>query len=194
VKAFVTDEPSPCPTALARIGSNADPSTLNSSLFNAIREDSRIVGENIAGSAWRTWLERNLHGTTIAVNMTQTLAFAALGQASMRAGPQTQLRQNSSFSRTTSGSGSSFTNSDGLPINSKITGWTRHGTGQALGRDGGIGVGNNAIIDTVNNPIQIVTQSGGTTKFIGQNATVVLNSDGKVVTTWATNSSGTRGG
>ena len=79
---------------LARVGSNADPSTLNSNLFDAISEDSRIVGENIAGSSFRTWLEGNLQGTMIAADMAQTLAFAALGQASMRAGPQTQLRQN----------------------------------------------------------------------------------------------------
>jgi len=77
-------------------------------------------------------------------------------------------------------------NAEGLPINSKITGYTRHGATQALGRD-------NAIVDAVNNPVSPpIQQSGGTIKFVGKNATVVLNQSGAVVTTWANNSAGIR--
>ena len=80
-----------------------------------------------------------------------------------------------------------------MPIEDKITGYTKHGTEQALGRDGGIGVSNKAITDAVNNPVKSpISQSGGTTKYIGKDATVVLNQDGKVVTTWANSSAGTR--
>lgn len=85
-------------------------------------------------------------------------------------------------------------NSDGLPVNDKIKGWTKHGTEQALERDGGAGVSNDAINDAVENPEDVVEQPGGTTKYVGKDATVVLNQDGKVVTTWANGSSGTRGG
>lgn len=82
---------------------------------------------------------------------------------------------------------------DDLPTGGKITGYTKHGTEQALGRDGGIGVSNKAITEAVKNPvIDPISQSGGTTKYIGKDATVVLNQDGKVVTTWANSSSGTR--
>jgi hypothetical protein len=82
---------------------------------------------------------------------------------------------------------------DDLPTGGKITGYTRHGTEQALGRDGGIGVSNKAITNAVNNPVKPpIPQSGGTTKYIGKDATVVLNQDGKVVTTWANSSAGTR--
>jgi hypothetical protein len=82
---------------------------------------------------------------------------------------------------------------NGLPLNSKITGYTKHGAEQAIGRDGGVGVSNNAIIDAVFNPAQDpIQQNGGTIKYIGKNATVVLNQDGMVVTTWARNSTGTR--
>lgn len=82
---------------------------------------------------------------------------------------------------------------DDLPTGGKITGYTKHGTEQALGRDGGIGVSNKAITDAVNNPVKPpIPQSGGTTKYIGKDATVVLNQDGKVVTTWANSSAGTR--
>lgn len=74
---------------------------------------------------------------------------------------------------------SSFSlNSDGLPFINKVAGWTKHGTNQALGRDEGIGVSNDAIIDAVKNPTQTIIQPGGTlgdtTKYIGQNAVVVL--------------------
>ena len=80
-----------------------------------------------------------------------------------------------------------------LPTGGKITGYTKHGAEQALGRDGGIGVSNMAIMDAVNNPVKApVIQSGGTTKYIGHDATVVLNQEGKVVTTWANSSVGTR--
>ena len=84
-------------------------------------------------------------------------------------------------------------NTDGLPINDKITGWTKHGTERALDRDGGIGVSNDAIIDAVNNPVKPpITQSGETTRFVGENATVVLNQDGEVVTTWPRGKGGVR--
>lgn len=82
---------------------------------------------------------------------------------------------------------------DDLPTGGKITGYTKHGTEQALGRDGGIGVSNKAITDAVNNPVKPpISQAGGTTRYIGKDATVVLNQDGKVVTTWANSSAGTR--
>jgi len=82
---------------------------------------------------------------------------------------------------------------DDLPTGGKITGYTKQGSEQALGRDGGIGVSNKAITDAVNNPVKPpIPQSGGTTKYIGKDATVVLNQDGKVVTTWANSSAGTR--
>jgi hypothetical protein len=90
--------------------------------------------------------------------------------------------------------GAGKVNADGLPINNKITGWTKHGTEQAIGRDAGIGVSNKAIVNAVNKPVQVVSQSGGTVKYIGQDATVVLNQNGKVITTWANGSAGVRGG
>jgi hypothetical protein len=46
--------------------------------------------------------------------------------------------------------------------------------------------------DAVANPIDVVRQENGTFKFIGNDAVVVLNSDGRVVTTYATNSAGWR--
>ena len=48
--------------------------------------------------------------------------------------------------------------------------------------------------DAVANPSQVTSQPGGTTRYSGNDATVVLNQDGKVVTTWSNNSAGTRGG
>lgn len=81
-----------------------------------------------------------------------------------------------------------------MPVNGKIKGWTKHGSEQALDRDGGAGVSNDAIEDAVDNPKEVEEQGDGVKKYVGENATVVLNKDGKVITTWANGSAGTRGG
>jgi RHS repeat-associated protein len=72
----------------------------------------------------------------------------------------------------------------GGKVGGKITGYTDHGLKQAIGRDGGRGVHPEAILDAVRNPTKVVEQAGGTTKYIGEQGTVILNSEGKVVTTW----------
>ncbi|RUD93116.1 hypothetical protein IPC1228_31485 [Pseudomonas aeruginosa] len=72
-----------------------------------------------------------------------------------------------------------------------MTGYSKHGLNQAISRDG-VGVAPQAITDAVSNPIKISGQSGGRFVFTGKNAVVVVNSQGKVITTWATSSAGTR--
>jgi len=72
-----------------------------------------------------------------------------------------------------------------------ITGFTRHGINSAIYHDG-VGVAGKAILDAVKNPIRTISQSGGSTRYIGANAVVVVNKFGKVITTWATNSGGVR--
>lgn len=65
-----------------------------------------------------------------------------------------------------------------------ITGFTRHGLNQAISRNG-VGVSNQAIINTMNNPTKVYSQiSNQTTRYVGQQSTVVLNQNGRVVTTW----------
>ena len=84
-----------------------------------------------------------------------------------------------------------------MPTNDKITGYTKHGEEQVLGRDGGVGVSNDALIDTVNDPIEIVVQGsdyGPTYKYISEKAVVVLNEIGEVITAYARGSMWTRGG
>ena len=84
-------------------------------------------------------------------------------------------------------------NAAGLPQTSKIRGYTIHGVQQALGRDGGIGVSNNAIINAVHNHVEPpILQAGGTIKYVGQHATVILDPQGRVVTTWPHGYKGTR--
>lgn len=61
-----------------------------------------------------------------------------------------------------------------------ITGFTRHGINQAISR----GVSPSAILDAVVNPIQIIPQPNGTTRYVGSGAVVVLNPAGAVVTVW----------
>ena|GEM_PF-1713006 len=68
-----------------------------------------------------------------------------------------------------------------------ITGYTRHGLNSAISHDG-VGVSPQAILDTTRNPLQVIQQSNGTTKYVGDQAVVVLNEVGEVVTTWATSS------
>ncbi len=79
-----------------------------------------------------------------------------------------------------------------LPETGKIKGYTEHGHKQVMTRDGGRGVNDKALEKAVEHPEKVVKQSGGTTKYVGQNATVVLNEDGQVVSAWANNSSGWR--
>ena len=61
-----------------------------------------------------------------------------------------------------------------------ITGFTRHGINQAISR----GVSPSAIHDAVVNPLQILTQANGTTRYVGKGAVVVLNPAGGVVSVW----------
>ena len=70
----------------------------------------------------------------------------------------------------------------GGAIAGRITGFTRHGLNQVIGRDLGRGVSSRAVLDAVRNPTKIVQQSGGRTRFVGSNATVVLNAEGRVIT------------
>jgi hypothetical protein len=79
---------------------------------------------------------------------------------------------------------------------SRIKGFTPHGLDQVLGRDGGVGVCDSALNDAVDHPLSVVkkvdSQGRIGYRYMGQNATVVLNPDGMVVTAWARNSSGLR--
>jgi len=65
-----------------------------------------------------------------------------------------------------------------------IQGFTRHGLNQLISNDEH-GVNNKALLDAVQNPLQIFQQSGGRVGYEGVDATVILNSVGKVITTWA---------
>ena len=71
---------------------------------------------------------------------------------------------------------------------SLLTGYTRHGLAQAIGRDGGRGVKVSAILETVKNPIKTIIQNEGKIKYVSDKAVVVLNKAGKVITTYAKSS------
>jgi len=68
-----------------------------------------------------------------------------------------------------------------------IKGYTKHGLNQAISRNGGKGVKTSAILDAVKNPKKVTESRGGTTIYKGSKANVVLNGDGKVVTTSGSN-------
>jgi hypothetical protein len=74
-----------------------------------------------------------------------------------------------------------------------INGYTKHGLAQAIGRDAGRGLSPAAILNAVKAPASKTLQADGSTIYRGPNAVVVLNQNGRVITTWATNSSGLRG-
>jgi filamentous hemagglutinin len=81
----------------------------------------------------------------------------------------------------------------GVSAPTSITGYSNHAIAQIAGRDGGIGVNQAAVNDAFSNPtaVQYVPSSlGPTFKYIGQNATVVVNPQGNVVTTWGTSAAG----
>jgi len=72
---------------------------------------------------------------------------------------------------------------DGAPT--RITGYTRHGREQSVGRDGGRGVSVAAMEDAVARPIDVTLQDNGGYKFTGETAVAVLNADGLIITGWA---------
>ncbi|WP_199545304.1 hemagglutinin repeat-containing protein, partial [Paraburkholderia kururiensis] len=74
-----------------------------------------------------------------------------------------------------------------------ISSYSDHAQQQIAGRDGGIGVSQAAVDDAFANPtvIQYVpSKYGPTFKYVGQNATVVVNPQGNVVTAWGTSAAG----
>ena len=79
----------------------------------------------------------------------------------------------------------------GAKVAEKITGYTRHGINQAISREG-VGVSPRAILDAVRNPTSVGEQANGTIKYVGKDATVILNQEGKVVTTYSRGAAGTR--
>lgn len=67
----------------------------------------------------------------------------------------------------------------------EITGYTDHGLAQVIGRDGGRGVNASSLLDAFRNPRKIVFQDeAGTWKFVGKDATVILNTFGEVITAY----------
>jgi RHS repeat-associated protein len=73
-----------------------------------------------------------------------------------------------------------------------IRGYTKHGLEQAIERDAGRGVSPSAILEAVRSPLSEAVQDDGATKYVGQNAVVVVSSDGNVITTYARNAAGVR--
>ncbi|WP_158211942.1 RHS repeat-associated core domain-containing protein [Robiginitalea sediminis] len=72
-----------------------------------------------------------------------------------------------------------------------VTGHTKHGLNQSINRNGGRGVSAAAKADAIVNPKSKTSQSGGRTRYKGQNATVIVNSDGKIITTYGKSRSST---
>ncbi|MDO4684506.1 MAG: RHS repeat-associated core domain-containing protein, partial [Candidatus Saccharibacteria bacterium] len=73
----------------------------------------------------------------------------------------------------------------------RIRGYTRHGLNQAISRNNH-GVSVRAIHNAVYRPVRIAYQSGGRVKYIGKDAVVILNKQGRIITTWAKNRRGRR--
>jgi RHS repeat-associated protein len=73
-----------------------------------------------------------------------------------------------------------------------IKGYTQHGLEQAIEQDAGRGVSPSAILEAVRSPVSESVQADGATRYVGQNAVVIVNEDGGVVTTWPTTSAGVR--
>ena len=76
-------------------------------------------------------------------------------------------------------------------VTNPIKGFTDHGRQSTLTHDAQ-GVNAKAMQDAVRNPLKVVHQSNGGIKHVGKNAVVVLNSAGKVITTYAKNHHGWR--
>lgn len=74
-----------------------------------------------------------------------------------------------------------------------IVSWSEHALEQVAGRDGGIGVSRTALEDAFANPNAIQyapSEFGATFRYVGDHATVVVNTEGNVVTGWANSALG----
>jgi hypothetical protein len=71
----------------------------------------------------------------------------------------------------------------------KVTGHTKHGLNQSISRNGGKGVSVKAKSNAINKPKSVTAQANGTTKYKGKNATVIVNKDKKIVTTFGSSRS-----
>lgn len=81
----------------------------------------------------------------------------------------------------------------GATAPTSITSYSTHVLKQIAGRDAGIGVSESALKDAFANPnaIQYAPSGYGPTfRYVGNNATVVVNPEGNAITGWATNSAG----
>jgi len=67
-----------------------------------------------------------------------------------------------------------------IQLASDITGFTKHGINRAISR----GVSPSSILDAVVNPVQILPQANGSTRYVGAGAVVVLDPIGRVITVW----------
>lgn len=129
-------------------------------------------------------------GVVSAAGITAGLGLAAAGVRTIAGDAAGPDRAGIMNAQSSSGTGGGGTIGDDPPRG--ITGRTSHGDDQAQTRDGH-GVNDAAMDDAVANPVRPVQrQAGGTYKYTGRNAVVVLSQDGKVVTTWARNSAGWR--
>jgi hypothetical protein len=68
----------------------------------------------------------------------------------------------------------------GPAIEAEIAGFTSHGLAQAISREG-VCVNERAMLDAVSTPVSVESRANGTTRFVGKDATVVLNGEGRVV-------------
>ncbi|GGY05811.1 polymorphic toxin-type HINT domain-containing protein [Paludibacterium paludis] len=81
----------------------------------------------------------------------------------------------------------------GVKAPTQIVSYSDHAIAQIASRDSGIGVNKAAVTDAFFNPVAIhyvPSKYGPTFKYVGQNATVVVNSQGNVVTAWGTSAAG----
>lgn len=72
-------------------------------------------------------------------------------------------------------------------IAGKMTGYTHHGLNQAIGRNGGRGVSALEILRTLKEPEKIIEQARGAVKYTRQGTAVILNAEGKLITTYGKN-------
>jgi len=150
---------------------------------------SALLLPEVVGSAALLMSAEEVGGTAVLMGAEEeAAAAAAAAKKAAEAGAAVAAVKDAAEAAAKAASG---TGSGGPP--GAITGFTPHGEQQAQGRDGGHGVSDAAMDDAVKNPISSPeAQERGTFKYVGKNAVVILNSDGKIVTAWPRNSGGWR--
>ena len=160
---------------------------------SALQEANRQLRSVVPITQWTT-AEREQTFTDAMMTVGGLGAAGAVGKGPARQQENGVSNAGSSLNSTRLNMQLTAEQAAGVRMPTQIGEYSEHALQQIAGRDGGIGVSKSALLDAWSNPIRIEyvpSKYGPTFRLTGNDAVMVVNADGKVVTGWAKSSTGT---